>query len=151
MPSKLTAKTNNIYTSPYRPGDVSIRISYPMDSQEPERVARLSVIDKASGVQLIDVDLPATELLLLMSGSEATGTGAKLPRRPELIGKVAQNCSTDVTYSNVGDEDMDKAAERIVAEYAEQGWMASITRTNYGRRVTARRWLDPADAPAVAE
>lgn len=131
-----------MYTSEYRAGDVSVRLSYPLSNQPGERHANLVIIDRPSGMTVIDVRISADQLLNLFSGSLAELTGAAFTKYPERIGKKALVTSKALRGHNVNGIDIDEEAQEWKDQFLADGWEAvRIDRTNYGRNVVAHRWV----------
>jgi hypothetical protein len=144
----MTATEPTIHTSDADYGDVQISLDHLRVSDSNEMV-RLAITDKRSGQVLAQVDLTAKQFTQMVGSTVITVSGAILPVHPERIGRREQNTSMDITYRSAGNN-LDAAAEAARDAYLAAGWEhVRITRTNYGRRVTANRWIDDDDDEAV--
>lgn len=117
------------------PGDVSVQLSYPTSNTDGRR-AQLTVIDRMSGVRIVEVTFSPEQLMELMAHTAVVVSGAVLPKRPELIGRRQQITGTTLARDSVA------TPEEVRDEYLAAGWESvQIHRTNRGARVTARRWV----------
>jgi hypothetical protein len=126
-------------------GDISVHLGFPISNAEPERGARLEVIDEMSGLMMISVTLTATQLLEMMAGQHTRAHAEVFVPHPERLGKQMENTNTLITGGGISSDEADAAAEATAAGYRDQGWeFVSISRTNTGgRNVIARRWVTP--------
>lgn len=124
-------------------GQVSVRIGYPISNVAPERFARLEVVDDVSGTMILEADIPAAQLLLLMSTSTVTLQANVLVPFPERVGKpmeLAQEFIPDVEWQSKR-ENEEVAEDR--ARVLRQEWdlvQISRPRGNRGHQLTMRRW-----------
>lgn len=126
---------SEINRSDAKRGDVLITITYPQSGGG----ATLRIEDQMSGTHLIRVDLTPKQYMDMLRSTGVAVSGARLPARPELIGRRMENTHTDIRHSHV---DIDAAAERERDQYLADGWaQVSIDKTNFGRRVRAYRWV----------
>jgi hypothetical protein len=134
-----------IRTSGGKPGDVEVRLSFPtvigVVGADRHPTARLVVTDEASRMTIVEVEIPAAELMQMIAGGGARVSGAYVTSHGARLGKSQQNTSTDlITEYGV---DVDAAAAEQEASYLAAGWeVVRIDRTNFGRRVVAYRWVD---------
>lgn len=127
--------TEQIVSPDDAPGDVSIQLSYPTSNID-GRYAQLTVIDRVSGVQIVQVTFRPEELVEFMAHTSVKVSGAVLPKRPELIGRRQQITGTSLRRDSV------VTPEEVRDEYLAAGWESvQIQRTNSGHRVVARRWV----------
>jgi hypothetical protein len=143
MPRAKKTDEPQIHTSEGTPGEVRVRVSFPTVMGRPTEdrapIAHLEVTDAASSMTILTVDIPANEFVRMLSGGQAT-LPAWITQKPQRIGKRMQVTSTEV--SGYGSS-LDIEAEAARTAYLANGWEeVSIQRTNTGRRVVARRWID---------
>jgi len=126
-------------------GDISVHLGFPISNAEPERGARLEIIDEMSGLMMISVNLTAIQLLEMMAGQHTRAHAEVFVPHPGRLGKRMETVNTLISGGGISGEEADTAAEATAAGYRDQGWeFVGITRTNTGgRNVTARRWVAP--------
>ena len=130
----------NINRSDAQHGDVLITVTYPQGGGE-VRHATLRVEDQMSGITLVQVDLTPEQYMRILASGAVPVSGARLPARPELIGRRMENTATSIRNGAV-DTDIDVEAQRVRDQYLADGWeQVSIDKTNFGRRVRAYRWV----------
>lgn len=148
------AQAADIHTSSYIAGQVSAKVTFPQtmgydaDSHASRLHARLEVTDRASGQTIVSIVMNADQFLSFMSSSSANVDDARLAPNPQHLGRRSQHTGVNISRTGMGD-DLDARAETVAAWYRDHSWIPSISRTNYGLRVHATRWLDDEDNPVT--
>jgi hypothetical protein len=126
-----------------QPGDVEIMISHGHSNEPPYHQIHIEVTERISKQRILDVRLTPEQFGTLL-GSTTVYASAELPAHPERIGRRMEIKTTHLSYEQHLRQDVDTAAENRAAGYRSNGWdSVSVSRTNTGRTVTARRWVEP--------
>lgn len=135
-------RAGTIYTCEAEEHSLVVNLGFPinMRSDQPNG-ARLTITDGTSRQVIGELQLSAEQLVDLLRGGDVHLVADYYIKHPERIGKRVQNVSTAIVELP-GGAPIDTLAETVEHEYLEQGWeVVSIQRTNTGRTVTARRWV----------
>jgi hypothetical protein len=121
---------------------VSVRLGFPINNQQEQRVARLEIHDETAGVLLLEVELDPAQLMAILGNSAAHVT-AWMPKSLNHIGKRMEHESTVIGTKYEMTEEAAQAAATAWA--AQNDWhTVSVSATNVGTWVAVgRRWVDP--------
>lgn len=121
---------------------VSVRLGFPINNMQEQRVARLEIHDETAGVLLLEVELDPAQLMAIL-GSSAAHVTAWMPKTLDHIGKRLETGSTTVGRKYEMTEEAADAAATAWA--AENNWQSVyVSANNTGHWVASgRRWVEP--------
>lgn len=136
-----------LYTNEAPKNSIVVNLGFPINMgslRDQPNIARLTITDGTSRQVIAELDIPADQFMDLMRGGDVNVVASFYTRHPERIGKRSQNISTTINERLLPPGvSVDSAAETIEHEYLAEGWeQVTIQRTNTGRTVVARRWVD---------
>lgn len=125
--------------------DMTVQLTYPFSNGGEARVARLKIEDQASSMVVFEMEIPADQLLVMMSGGQAR-LEARAPKADYMhrIGKKMEHGSD--TWQRWGDAGVPEAdmPARVEAWREANGWEAASYNSGQGGvwRVHGRRWVE---------